>query len=164
MTIQRQFDLQVSAGRPLMSVWAVVGVLDRSEDDVLNLVECGWLRWAWDIRGKGAEKATLRISAQSVVDYSNNTQRFHRALPTESRRTRIDLETVVQNLLPHSRPDFRATEIMKLLNCSSQHVQNLIADRLLIPSLVQDPRPRGSKLLTRLSVTQFLIRRAFPEL
>lgn len=138
--------------RPLVCVNAVMGRLDLNEDAVLRLVEEGKLI-AFDIRRKGARARALRVLDASVGDHLHGR-------PIPFPETPQDLQQIVSLVLPGQGETVTAANVAGRLNCSSEHVRRLIADRLLIRV---GPKARrglnGSPAITRQSLVAFLKRR-----
>ena len=152
--VQRAFDLRIPTGRPLFNLGAAMGILDRSEDDILNLIEVGLLRWAFDIRGLGARCAEWRIWRQSIVDYANS--------PVIPERRR---DQVIASILPKPcRTEIGRMQLARALNCSHTHVCQLIdaGELVAVPGSGRAMRSGGiyGQLVTRASVEAFLCRRS----
>jgi hypothetical protein len=60
----------ISLNRPLVSVWTVLSVTDfKTEDEVLAAIADGRLLWAFNIAGKKAKRALVRVLAVSVYNF-----------------------------------------------------------------------------------------------
>jgi hypothetical protein len=165
--IQREFDLKLPTGRPLVPIEAIMVLLDKSEDDILNLIECGFLRWAFDISTPppnleprtsnvepGRRRRELRVYRESVLDYLHDA---HQQPPYYSFEPEPTLERVITVILPPgTQPTLMASKFARRLTCSSQHVLNLI-DAQVIPTITVRRRgPNGSPLIERSGARAFL--------
>jgi hypothetical protein len=152
--IQREFDLKLPTGRPLVPIEAIMVLLDKSEDDVLNLIECGFLRWAFNIAAPDAERRELRVYRESVLDYLHDAhqQSSYYAFDPDAA-----LERVITAILPPgTQPTFTASKFARRLTCSSQHVLNLIDARVIPTMTVRRRGPNGSPLIERFGARAFL--------
>lgn len=123
--VQRAFDLGLATGRPMFSFNAAMGLLDRDEKDVENLIEFGLLQFAFDISSPSADKKEIRILTESLRAYRRGD---HLNKPTglESRDSEIpSLDSVLNSLWKHKRPKLRGSEVYRALNCSSKHFLDL---------------------------------------
>jgi hypothetical protein len=65
----------ISLKRPLVSVWTVLSVTDlKTEDEVLAAIGDGRLLWAFNIAGKKAKRALVRVLAVSVYKFVEGRQ------------------------------------------------------------------------------------------
>jgi hypothetical protein len=107
----------------MVDIAAVRAALGVNEDDVLNLIDEGHLAWAWDIATKQATKAEMRILARSVSAYQNAEQGL-RGVSNE-----FTFEEVAAFVLGgQHRPWLWGRELSRALNCSSEHVLNLVRE------------------------------------
>jgi len=58
---------------PLVGIETCKSVLAVGEDTVLDLIECGKLRWAWNLAAPGTHTRLLRVLANSLVDLANSS-------------------------------------------------------------------------------------------
>jgi hypothetical protein len=126
-----------------------VAALGLGEQAVLELLEGGQLRWAWDLRRPKARRAYVVVLAQSLRAYQQGG-----GPPAE-------WADVLKLVLPPHRPMLRAVEVARTLSVTPHHANNLIRDGLLI---VLNPR-RGrttSPLVTSASLARFLQMRRWP--
>lgn len=150
---------QTRGARHLLDLQTVTGLLDKSSRDVCGLIEEGRLLYAFDLRGRGAARAFVRILDHSVFNYSQNNQ----AVASRQGDTEKDLLTVISWILPapsvwQPEPAFTACELARAFNCGGTHILNLIADGLLRTPKGSHARrgPTGSPLVTLASATKFL--------
>ncbi len=176
--LQREIGFCLGTGPLLVPMAAVMVMLDRSEDDLLGLVEGGELEFAFDISSDGAGRREVRIYRESLLRYQ--AQHF-RASPAsawgdggwkEARIRRLGAEPEVFPLpaaaigpirgqkssrllycitaiLPQRRGlILTAVELARCWTCSSAHVQHLIADGALA-----EASPAGRKRTQTRSVT-----------
>jgi hypothetical protein len=158
--VQRRLDLRARDGsrllfiRPMLGMESVKAILDVSEDDVLDLIADGQLRWAWNLRATG-DKAFVRVWARSVTCH---------LVPGSQPSEPESMDEVIGELLPLSpiaqrlSPPIRATELQRLFNVSSGHVLNLLSagELKLAPRSVCRVGPGGSPEITRESVVELL--------
>ncbi len=154
-TAQPEFDLQLPAGRPLIPIEAVMVLADRDEDDVLNLIDIGMLRWAFDIATPGTDRRELRIFRESLIDYlRGDTAAMGRKNQTET------VEGIIARILP--RPSIvngygtiRGTELQRRFSCCQGHVNNLIKTGELSLAPIVTPQ-KVSPFVLHFSAAAFL--------
>jgi hypothetical protein len=151
-THQLELSLTLPAARTLIPLEAVMVLTDRSEDAVIELMDCGALPWAWDIARAGADRRELRIWRDCLVAWLANPCETYR----QQRFSMESEEAVLASLFPHGRPEQRGTELQRMFSCGHSHIINLIADGLLTSTTEIRTGPNGSPRITRLSVIQFL--------
>ena len=176
--LQREIGFSLGTGRLLMPMAAVMVILDRSEDDLLRLVEEGELEFAFDISTGGAVRREVRIYRESLLRYqarrfrASATSAWRAAARNEPPIPRLNADPGVYPLplssiraihgqkssrllycitaiLPQRRNlILTAVELARCWTCSSAHVQHLIADGALA-----EASPAGRKLTQTRSVT-----------
>ena len=95
-------------------------LLERSEDDVLSLVESGALPVAFNLAGEGARKRELAVWRVCFWEYKLSG--FSAGRPTEE---------VLTDIVPGHRGEFRLTEVKNMLCAKADHVRDLLAQGLL---------------------------------
>lgn len=157
--VQRSFDLELRTGRPTLSVNAAMSILDRNEDDILNLIELGYLPCAVDIRSPSSTKKEIRIFADSIRSYMRGDH-LNGVAADVSRRKPDPFDQALATLFKHSRPTVRGVEISRALNCSSQHTLDLLREGCFSGEfLAWHPQPeklRLSPIVDRKTVIAFL--------
>lgn len=138
---------------PFLTVAGVRAVLGSDEDDILKLISARHLRWAFDLRGLGAVRASVRIFAPCVHEYQAR-QQGHPLPPCAT-----SLEQVFDSIFPHKRPTLRATELKARWNASSTHLHNLIAAGLLTAVSGTGNSVNQTPMVTRASAIEFLKQR-----
>lgn len=172
---QHRLDLPLPNSRPLVPVEAVIVCLDREPDDVAMLIEQRYLRYAFDIRSERGEDGELitraypRVWRESVLEYYRTsgagdyrtllTDRFP-ATPHEEKTFAAATRRLIESFLPHRKPALRVTEVGRVLSCTKEHVNNLVADRLLVASKASTVNTSAE--ITRESFIQFLLNRRMP--
>ena len=116
---QLAFDLRIPTHRPLLPMKAAMVFLDRSEDDVLALIEGRGLGFAWDIARPGRKRYVV-VWRGSCLAY-----RYE-----DSGDQNLSLGEVVDLILP-KRTSLRAVEVKSIFSVNQGHIANLIADGLL---------------------------------
>ena len=109
--------------RPLLNLRAVVALVDKSKDRVLELIEDGSILWTWDVAlsPRDGRKRELRILPSAVSDFLSGRQCL------------LDWEDVLRLLLPRAEPLIRSSEISRILNISGTHLYNLARHKVLSP-------------------------------
>lgn len=138
--------------RPMMSMEAVKGVLDRDDYGIISLVGT-WLV-SWDIAVPGVSRRERRILSRSVslaAKFLNTSRRPHKWKWSE----------VLELIFPEASeaPSWQSgVEIQRLFNCSSRHVIRLVEceELKLVPGTTYGNGPDGSPLVTRESLVRFL--------
>lgn len=124
----------------LMSMDAARYLLGLRTAEMVERIESGVLRWAFDVRSPGAAAASWRLWAREVVAPD---------LPCD-----LPSATVVSAILGTGRPWMRCAEVCDLLWCSTPHLGRLSAAGEIRGEL------RGHTLwLSRETVESFLLRR-----
>lgn len=126
--VQRRLDLRARDGsrlfckRPMIGMDSVKALLDVSEDDVLDLISDGQLRWAWNLSATTGPRSFVRVWSRSVTCY---------LVPGSQPAEPDTLDEVIDQLLAGGTPalpgTFRATSLQRVFNVSSGHVLNLLA-------------------------------------
>jgi hypothetical protein len=137
--------------RPLAPLSAAHGLLDLTESEVAELVDCGDLV-AFDIRSPDAEKRDLRILTASIAGHLAGDA---------DHRVSIMPEHAVELVLKaarHDRPWLDAVEVRRLLNCGRQHSVSLIQSGAIAaaPGSVCRRGHGGSPLVSRTTFADFL--------
>ena len=145
--LQRHFDLHLPTGRPLVPMEAAMVLVNRDADDVLNLIACAKIEWAFDIRTEKSERREVRILGDSLMRY----------LGGENGTRDVDNWDYVVNLvLPGPSEIFiKSKNLARRFGCESQHMINLIREQTIEAAMY----PAGGKqspVVTRESVVRFL--------
>lgn len=165
-TIQREFDLKLPAGQPLVRLTTVMDLLNCNEDAVLNLIELRLVKWAFNIGQKNAKRREVRIWRESMLEYLRNAECGTRSaewVDNDRRPFEVQLNEVVSRILPkitpggHSvtRPTIRGREISRRLACSPQHVLDLMREGALTESSIE-VGPKISPFILHASCVDFL--------
>jgi len=146
--------------RPTMTVDAAKGVLDRTEDEIRDLVETGCLV-AWDIAAPGSHRAELRILTTSVSEFVAASRELGGRSPSEGdpAPSAIQPESAIAALVPkHDKPFVIGPEVKRILNCGRQHLINLVDAKVLeqLPGTQYRRGPQGWPVIARASFTRFL--------
>jgi hypothetical protein len=92
----RPFDFGFTAMRPLVPMPAIAMFLNQKPREVMELIENGQLRWAFDIRHPDVERREVRVLRQSLFEFTGLY-----APPTKSRRDEAaELAAVIETFLP----------------------------------------------------------------
>src|SRR5579871_3875847 len=142
----------VSPRRPMMTMEAAKGALDRDEDEIVALIG-KWLV-GWDIATPGSGRREWRILTRSI----SLGARF---LGADHRPPQWNWNDVLGLVfLPLITPRLCVTgvEVQHSLNCSSTHVMRLIdcGDLKLLPGTTYGKGRGHSPLVTRESFADFL--------
>jgi hypothetical protein len=132
--VPRPFDFGFTARRPLVPMRAVTMFLDRGPRQVLDLIEEGKLRWAFDIRSAGARHREVRVLRQSLFEFSGLYSPPDRAFQLLD----VEFSKIINLILPRGvvvtpaqifqrgRP---STNFHKKLRVPSATVRNLLFPR-----------------------------------
>jgi hypothetical protein len=141
--------------RPMMPVAAVKGILDITEDQVIELVEVDLALWAWNIANPDASRREVRILTQSVARYQELSGQ---GITVQDRG--FELPQVLGFILGdgNGKPWLTGVEVQRKLNCGSTLVLHLVESRALALLDGTDYRrgPSGSPCITRQSFIRFL--------
>ncbi len=121
------------------------------ENEIMEMIEDGRLRWAFDLRRKKSRKAFVFVLVESLQKAQDN------AIDPLSLSNDEEEEwsRVFEIILPHKKPLIKGSEIVKAFSISSQHMMNLVNDRLLV-ALNSKRRRTATPMITRDSVLKFL--------
>jgi hypothetical protein len=151
MPAQPQFSLPDE--KPTEVLWEIstarTHLLGENEDSILELIEVGFVLWAWNIGRIGSRE--VRIWPSSVGHYKVT---WGSRLETT---TEAQILTAIHAALG-GKPFTTGDRLRLVLNCSSSHVTNLLKAKLLtpVPGTKWGPGPTGSAIITWASVEQFL--------
>jgi hypothetical protein len=132
--------------KPLLPVRGVMSLVDKSEDQVLRLIEDGQLAWAFDValdpkRGRNRE---LRILPAAVSAY------------LRGQTCSLDWSDVLPLLLPHDGPVILSKDITRILNVCGTHTYALARRKLIIPCSTWRRGRGGCGRFTSKSFIEFL--------
>ena|SRR5579862_1274452 len=133
------------SNRPLVHVQTAMAALDKSEDQVLAMIESGKLLWAWNIASKSAARRELRIWRASVLASLNDAPQ-----PDSTE------EEVLASLFPHPAPILTTPQVQRMLSASQCHVYRLIESGALQALNKAHGGRLGYVRVTRASVCDFL--------
>jgi hypothetical protein len=118
--------------------------LDKSEDEILALIEEGKIRHALHLERPGSRRRLIRIFALSLADYANATNHGPLAF-----------ENVVRYLVPGSAEALPASRLARTLCVGGTHLANLVRDGCLV-RLKAGRYTTESPLISRASVVKWL--------
>lgn len=141
--------------RPLVSVWTVLSVTElANEDSVLEAIEAGELRWAFNVARPKSGKRSIRVLSQSVIEFINHT-------PAPRISDAEEFAQIVKGFFPMYIAAVRATKLAMAWGVSGTHISHLIDEREL--RLAKgSPRRKGrggSPQIEVASAVEFLKRR-----
>lgn len=152
--VQRPLPIAVKARIPMLDVKCVRRELSMTINEV-EAIPCGGSLpespWCWDIGlgtfRSGNGRRELRFLERSIVGFKE-TGRF----PT------LTFSQVLAELMPHSKPFLKGTELQRMFLCESEMILRLIAKKELerVKGSSQGVGPQGSPVVTRESVVEFL--------
>jgi hypothetical protein len=159
-TGQRKLVLDDQLYRPLITIESARSSLPgHDEDDIIALIDEGFIPWAWNIALKPGRMAReLRLLPECVEHYRRTYG--SRGVAIDAHLTSID--RVIAHLLKfHDKPFILSTDIRLILNCGSTHVTNLVDAKVLkqLPGTDYRRGPNGAACVTRESLEQFLTAR-----
>jgi hypothetical protein len=145
-------QIQLPIRRPLLPIPAVMAILDRNEDKVLQLVQSGKLAWAFDLRAPRAQRACIRICTQSVQDMLSG----QRSLGNGE-----DLQAFIDYAFPYHGETVQAVRLARVFNCGTEHIRNLVLSSALKESKAGSRGANNSPEIWFSSVVAFLKARRF---
>ena len=116
--------------RPLMTVSTAAAALDTTTAGVVELVDSGRIRFAWDLAIKGARSRCLRVLARCVADLQHDRN----TLPEGEAAA---WETVLRLILPHQRKRIPLRELASTFAASEKWALD-VAHAGVIPAEVRD--------------------------
>src|SRR5687768_14820059 len=127
--VQLGMDLRISAERPLVPLEACVVLLDQDCDALLNLIERGALRWAFDIRRESADRREVRVLRDCILSYPLPEKEWQRG------GTEAELDDATKNILPPLASEhvaaistIKVPVLARRFGCEPEHIRNLIKD------------------------------------
>ncbi len=121
------------------------------EDEIMEMIEDGRLQWAFDLRRKNSKKMFVFVLAESLQKAQDNLINRLAFYNDEDK----EWNRVIEIILPHKKPLIKGSEIVKAFSISSQHMMNLVNDRLLVALNVKRRRT-ATPIITRDSIINFL--------
>lgn len=158
-TIQREFDLKLPTGQPLVRLGTVMDLLNRDEVAVMNLIELRLVKWAFNIGEPNAKRREVRIWRESMLEYLRAD--YGIMVADDVRPFEIQLNEVIGKILPRpiSRAGLPATirgrELSRRLACSAKHVLDLMHEKTLTESNIE-VGPKISPFILHASCVEFL--------
>jgi hypothetical protein len=151
---------QINFKRPLVNLLTAVAALDRTEDEVMGLVDEGKIAYAFNFASPDSQRRTVRILAQSIADFQNgkiatatsDAEQFNQAV-------RLIFPGVTTK--PGGFQSVRMVTIYRRLSLDHNHVANLCrsGEMRLVKGAKFRGGPNGSPEVEFNSVVQFLQRR-----
>jgi len=126
--------------------------LGMSEIQVMQMIEEGRLRWAFDLRRKTARRAFVLVMAQNLFDIQQEGSNPRLCL---NDKNEDDWDKALQLILPHQKPLIKGSEIVRAFSISSQHMMNLVNDGVLVALNARRGRT-ATPVITRESVIKLL--------
>ena len=157
--LQREFDLQLPVGRPLIHLQTVIDMTNGTSDSVLLLIEDGQLEFAWDISSQGCKRREIRVWRDSLLTYLASREKEGKGESEKGRFALSPFHPGSLALFSHARETVKTTELQRIFSASQTHVQDLIREGCLVALTQAKPGPGGFALVTRESVVSFLVRR-----
>jgi hypothetical protein len=133
--------------KPLLPVRGVCSLVDKNEDQVLELIENGSLAWAFDV-SCDRKRRELRILPAAVASYLHG------------RACELKWPDVLGLMLPDATT-ILASEITRMLNVSGDHTYHLIDRKHIVACPTRRRGPGGSARVPTKSFTTFLQQRRY---
>ena len=129
--------LVLSRRTVLVSVEVARAVLGVDAETIYGQIDCGGIRWAWDIACQPREIREVRVWARELIapDTAGELQRG----------------AVIEAVIGTHKERLRAVEVGQLLICSRPHIHKLVATGDLA-----GPLAGGTQYIERESLAQFL--------
>ena len=138
---------------PMLSVSALVSILDRNYDQIIKLISSGKLAFAFDV-GIGQKREETRVLPAAVICYCAGVP------------CRLVWEEIATSLVPETataKPGVVVTltslEVQRILNVTQTHVESLLECRQLKRLTEARRGPGGSCKVSADSFLKFLHRR-----
>lgn len=138
--------------RPLLDVPTCATITDRPTEEILRLIQSGQLRLAFDLARPGARRRELRVLGRCLAEFMQGTQPAGVETPA-SVRAEID------GIFPALADNLKACTVLRLFNCSSDHVLDLARKGLITVARPGRRGANGDLLLQRASLVEFLVSR-----
>lgn len=140
--------------RPLWHPCTVEECLDIMRRELMAMVDCGQLPWAWDL-GTSSKRKELRILGHSVIESAMGP------IPAIGATRNLGLPEVVNLILPQSRTNFRSTELQRLFHSGPDLIHTLSANGEIekIREKISVKGANSSPRYTRRSVARLLEKR-----
>lgn len=138
--------------RPLLDVPTCATITDRPTEEILILIQSGRLRLAFDLARPGARRRELRVLGRCLAEYMQGTQ------PTVA-ETPASVRAEIDEIFPALADNLKACTVLRLLNCSSDHVLDLAKSGLITVARPGRRGAGGDLHLQRASLVEFLVSR-----
>jgi hypothetical protein len=124
----------------------------HDEDDIVALIEEGFIAFAWNIALSTSGARETRIWPACIDHYKRTLGR----LPFDAPESVVISDLV--RAVAGDKPFVLGSKLRLALNCSSTHIINLIGSKqlILMPGVAFRRGPGGSPLITVPSLQQFL--------
>ena len=128
-----------------------MSLIDQNEDQVLKLIKDGSIAWAFNValEAKRGRNRHLRILPAAVADFMRG------------RTCSLKWPDVFGLLLPDD-PTITSLFIYRMLNCSGDHLYNLVRRKQIVPCSNWRRGPKGKARFAPSQLIQFLQRRKYP--
>jgi hypothetical protein len=138
--------------KPLLPVRGLCSLLDKSQRQVVQLIEDGSLTWCWDVslNPKHARKRELRILPAAAAEY------------LRGRPCSLEWPEVLRLLLRDDGPVILSKDIIRVLNITGEHAYALARRKLLGPCSTWHRGRGGCARFATKSFVEFLKSRRFP--
>lgn len=138
--------------RPLLDVPTCSTITDRPTEEILDLIQSGRLRLAFDLAKPGARRRELRVLGRCLAEYMQNTRP---AIP----ETPASVRGEIDEIFPALAENLKACTVLRLFNCSSDHVLHLAKKGLITVARPGRRGADGDLLIQRTSLVEFLVSR-----
>ena len=153
----------VAFKRPMVDVWAACAALDCSEDAVVNLIDEGRLRFAFNLASRHAHtRRCVRILSHSLAEFQAgagpNVGAMSAAEDAKAFAAALKLIFPAVTRYATGLSTIRVTTIGRKFNMGTDHVLNLCDEKSLrlVPGTVRRTGPNGSPQVDFSSVAKFL--------
>jgi hypothetical protein len=151
---QLGFDLDLRNHAPLVPAEVAAYFMKGDHDKVINAIDLGLIRWAFNIAMPGADRAEFRIYRESLDAYIHRDHLqpdyFHDG------HSRLLPVVIAACLPPGAKPWFPLASLARLWTCSPSHLSNLVQAGHLAAHQIPGRGPLGSAMILRTSAAAFL--------
>ncbi|MDB6020490.1 MAG: hypothetical protein JWQ04_347 [Pedosphaera sp.] len=145
--IPAKFNFGLTARRPLVPLAAASLFLNLNHREVIDLIEAGKLRWAFDIRSCDATRREIRILRRSLFEFSGLNSRAE-----PPRAEEVEFQRVMDLILPQEVIQSPTSLRWRKADWSSRSVRNFQHEMRLKPlryeklTFPEEPVLRGSEI------------------
>lgn len=136
--------------KPLVGIPTIRCLTNRTEDQIMHMIENGKLQFAWNVAADRARRQCVRVLTLSVADFILGTK----SQPSE-------IADAIKYIFPSSSEVIRASTIARMLDTSPTHVTALVKQGHLVKA-GNRKHSKDTDMICRASTVKFMTLRRIP--